>query len=101
MHVPMSVMRIPEHEEQHAGIAGLLVVIPSYSALTCGHTRHMSGRLTLEPTVRHITITLATWAVIWEVYPDFKRARQRCEAQEWALHPSGGQVKASHHSHEG
>ncbi|KAJ9508385.1 hypothetical protein QJQ45_011914 [Haematococcus lacustris] len=47
-----------------------------------------SAGTSLEANLKHITVTLATWDAVWEVYLDPKWARQRLRlygAQEWAL----------------
>ncbi|KAJ9508879.1 hypothetical protein QJQ45_028194 [Haematococcus lacustris] len=47
-----------------------------------------SAGTSLEATLKHITVTLATWDAVWEVYLDPKWARQRLRlygAQERAL----------------
>ncbi|KAJ9507440.1 hypothetical protein QJQ45_006433 [Haematococcus lacustris] len=36
-----------------------------------------SAGTSLEANLKHITVTLATWDAVWEVYPDPKWARQR------------------------
>ncbi|KAJ9523588.1 hypothetical protein QJQ45_007283 [Haematococcus lacustris] len=47
-----------------------------------------SAGTSLEANLNHITVTLATWDAVWEVYLDPKWARQRLRlygAQDWAL----------------
>ncbi|GFH09879.1 uncharacterized protein HaLaN_05104 [Haematococcus lacustris] len=47
-----------------------------------------SAGTSLEANLKHITVTLATWDAVWEVYLDPKWARQRLRlygAQERAL----------------
>ncbi|KAJ9512185.1 hypothetical protein QJQ45_012664 [Haematococcus lacustris] len=56
------------------------------------HLQHLaaasSAGTSLEANLRHITVTLATWDAVWEVYLDRKWAQQRLRlhgAQDWAL----------------
>ncbi|KAJ9511042.1 hypothetical protein QJQ45_002867 [Haematococcus lacustris] len=47
-----------------------------------------SAGTSLEANLKHITVTLATWDAVWEVYLDPKWAQQRLRlygAQDWAL----------------
>ncbi|KAJ9519543.1 hypothetical protein QJQ45_000626 [Haematococcus lacustris] len=61
-------------------------------ALIKPHLQHLaaasSARTSLEANLKHITVTLATWDAVWEVYLDPKWARQRLRlygAQDRAL----------------
>ncbi|KAJ9523483.1 hypothetical protein QJQ45_007226 [Haematococcus lacustris] len=56
------------------------------------HLQHLaaasSAGTSLVANLKHITVTLATWDTVWEVYLDPKWARQRLRlygAQDWAL----------------
>ncbi|KAJ9509238.1 hypothetical protein QJQ45_001688 [Haematococcus lacustris] len=56
------------------------------------HLQHLAAAslagTSLEANLKHITVTLATWDAVWEVYLDPKWARQRLRlygAQDWAL----------------
>ncbi|KAJ9511326.1 hypothetical protein QJQ45_029740 [Haematococcus lacustris] len=63
-------------------------------APTKPHLQHLaaasSAGTSLEANLKHITVTLATWDAVWEVYLDPKWARQRLRlygAQDRALEP--------------
>ncbi|KAJ9508309.1 hypothetical protein QJQ45_011825 [Haematococcus lacustris] len=56
------------------------------------HLQHLaaatSAGTSLEANLKHITVTLATWDAVWEVYLDPKWAEQRLRlygAQDWTL----------------
>ncbi|KAJ9524538.1 hypothetical protein QJQ45_024108, partial [Haematococcus lacustris] len=52
------------------------------------HLQHLAAGTSLEANLKHITVTLATWDAVWEVYLDPKWARQRLRlygAQDRAL----------------
>ncbi|KAJ9509953.1 hypothetical protein QJQ45_011448 [Haematococcus lacustris] len=58
------------------------------------HLQHLAAAslagTSLEANLKHITVTLATWDAVWEVYLDPKWAWQRlrlCGAQDWAPQP--------------
>ncbi|GFH26653.1 uncharacterized protein HaLaN_24832, partial [Haematococcus lacustris] len=69
-------------------------------APTKPHLQHLaaasSAGTSLEAKLKHITVTLATWDAVWEVYLDPKWARQRLRlygAQDRALEQLFEQVK--------
>ncbi|KAJ9517829.1 hypothetical protein QJQ45_004121 [Haematococcus lacustris] len=78
------------------------------------HLQHLaaasSAGTSLEANLKHITVTLATWDAVWEVYLDPKWARQRLRlygAQDRALEQFfnkvrvGGWVAGGGHGYEG
>ncbi|GFH30740.1 hypothetical protein HaLaN_29652 [Haematococcus lacustris] len=62
--------------------------LPQWLAPTKPHLQHPAAASSLEANLKHITVTLATWDAVWEVYLDPKWARQRLRlygAQDRAL----------------
>ncbi|KAJ9533996.1 hypothetical protein QJQ45_027102 [Haematococcus lacustris] len=66
--------------------------LTQFKTVTKHHLQHLaaasSAGTSLEANLKHITVTLATWDAVWEVYLDPKWARQRLRlygAQDRAL----------------
>ncbi|KAJ9530995.1 hypothetical protein QJQ45_001004 [Haematococcus lacustris] len=64
------------------------------------HGRRYSAGTSLEANLKHVTVTLATWDVVWVVYLDPKWARQRRRLEQLFEKLEEGMAEVSMERHE-